>query len=194
MCMLGGITMVSRNKILKKIENNKLDFDLYRELAQVLIAENDRINYFKVSITNDDITTKLINDLVYTILQKVDIEALVYLYPLYLIEHAHFFIFSNKFKLDDGIFNKVYMTDMVQKNEWEKNEYEYVIQLHNYMNKRIENRYTIYLEKKLDFKQECPQKVSIEEYIHWYKKTYQNHMNIFDDLMDCFWQEVEINV
>ncbi|MBF8971150.1 hypothetical protein [Streptococcus sp. NLN76] len=119
--------MVSRKKhIIQELKRCKLDFKFYSEFCDILNLYNDLENYFKVKM-NDFGLTILILDIAYTITQNIDIDSLLHMYPIYLKEHVHFYIFSQKFRFFEINFFRYFENDIIQKNEWEENFFEYIM-------------------------------------------------------------------
>ncbi|HFI0050545.1 TPA: hypothetical protein ACGOVU_000546 [Streptococcus suis] len=169
--------MVSRKKyITKQLKKYKLDFKFYSEFCDILNIYNDLENYFQIKV-NDIEATSLILDIAYTIIKNVDIDSLLHMYPIYLKEHIHFNIFSQKFYFFKSGFSRYIQNDIIQKNEWEEKYLEYCArQIHFFKDESeyyLDNRELndISIEHNLsDSDKSYPDRIDIERYFELYSK------------------------
>jgi|GEM_PF-3583592 hypothetical protein len=117
--------MVSRKKhIIRNLKKCKLDFKFYSEFCDILNVYNDLEKYFQIKMNGFE-STSLMMDIAYTMIKNVDIESLLHMYPIYLKEHIHFNIFSQKFHFFKSNFSRYFKNNIIQNNEWEENFFEY---------------------------------------------------------------------
>ena len=117
--------MVSRKKhIIRNLKKCKLDFKFYSELCDILNVYNDLEKYFQIKMNGFE-STSLMMDIAYTMIKNVDIESLLHMYPIYLKDHIHFNIFSQKFHFFKSNFSRYFKNNIIQNNEWEENFFEY---------------------------------------------------------------------
>ncbi|WP_099810321.1 hypothetical protein [Streptococcus suis] len=169
--------MVSRKKyITKQLKKYKLDFKFYSEFCDILNIYNDLENYFQIKV-NDIEATSLILDIAYTIIKNVDIDSLLHMYPIYLKEHIHFNIFSQKFYFFKSSFSRYIQNDIIQKNEWEEKYLEYCARQIKFFKDEseyyLDNRELndISIEHNLsDSDKSYPDRIDIERYFELYSK------------------------
>lgn len=118
--------MVPREKIIKKISKEKLNFNFYYDLCQVLLVCNDLQYFFKLSVTDSLKSVQLLKDIAHTIVVKVNLNGLLQMYPMYLKEHVNFYIFCQSLDLKYKILLRYYSNDIIQKNEWEPSFFEFI--------------------------------------------------------------------
>ncbi len=117
--------MVSRKKhIIRNLKKCKLDFKFYSEFCDILNVYNDLEKYFQIKMNGFE-STSLMMDIAYTMIKNVDIESLLHMYPIYLKDHIHFNIFSQKFHFFKSNFSRYFKNNIIQNNEWEENFFEY---------------------------------------------------------------------
>ncbi|MFC3932921.1 hypothetical protein ACVR0S_08850 [Streptococcus dentapri] len=125
--------MLSRmGKIIKKLNKVSLDIEFYTNFCNLLIISNDLKYFYHKDLENTSVGN-LLNNISYTLVQRIDVDSLLKFYPMYVKEHIHFFIYARKFGLDIQILDNYFSSDIIRKNEWETHQYDYLVNQINFM-------------------------------------------------------------
>ncbi|WP_024783330.1 hypothetical protein [Streptococcus mutans] len=127
--------MLSRmEKIGKKLNRIPLDIEFYINFCEILIIFND-LKYFYQEDLENTLVNKLLTNISYSLLQGISIDGLLKFYPVYVKEHIHFFIYTGgkNFNLNPRILYDYFNSDIIQKNEWEEHNFDYLVNQINFM-------------------------------------------------------------
>ena len=188
--------MVRRKKyIVKNLNKCKLNFRFYKEFCELLKVYNDLECYFLVEVKTL-VSSSIVRDIANTLLVRIDVNALLQMYPVYLMEHIHFNIFCKKqfdFEID---FNRYFQNNIIQNNEWEENFFDYCNKQYNFLKSGspyvLDTREIKKLMNNLKIEDREYIINNIENYLKYY--SYRFHKNhIFYELFGFIKEEV-INV
>lgn len=188
--------MVSRKKhIIRILKKCKLDFKFYSEFCDILNVYNDLEKYFQIKMNGFE-STSLMMDIAYTMIKNVDIESLLHMYPIYLKEHIHFNIFSQKFHFFKSNFSRYFKNNIIQNNEWEEIFFEYCINQAYFLKENsiysLDYRELRKISKDYDLdstKMFCSDKIEIDRYFEIYSKKITSK-HIFHSLFLLIEEEV----
>lgn len=190
--------MLSRNKVIKKIEKYKLDFDFYIEFCNIAKIYNDIIYYYGNEDIKNKESYKLSKDIAITIFEKVNFETLLRLYVTKYSEHVSYYIFIKELGIDITILLNEIEKSIFKCNEFPTNTLAYLKNQINFLNNTTS--YYLLKPKNTEFTMEEYQKnmkvvctcnkIELTEYIQDIKNNLKEY-SIFDELIREIIREVE---